>query len=179
VNCIKERPGTRQEARVSTLQTIRNALANSKRSDALHSFAIALLPFFEPDKELVKRLESLSFSMTMADAYVKGIEPHKFFGALAFYCLKVGFKFRDELDLGLKELASKFEGSSGIVTMVSDSGLNAIQIAIHKWLPNVGKTTVTATRAKMMAEDVINMMFVEYARENDDGFKVYLLDGRI
>lgn len=168
---VKERPGTRQEGRASTWQTIRNAVRNNKRAEALHSFGISLLPFFNPDKDAIKALESLSFNIVTPDKYVEGIGPYKIFWALAFYCDRLDFKFRDELGVGIKDMATQFEQSSGIITSADDAAIDAIQTSIRKWQPNIGKGTITIERAKKMAEDVVNMMYVEYARENDDNLQ--------
>jgi hypothetical protein len=170
VNAIKETRGTRQEARVSNWQTIRNAVANDKRADALHSFVIALLPFIVSDE--AKSLESMTFSPMTQNAYVEGMKSHKVTWALAFYCVEVGFKFRDQLDEKLRELARKFESLNGTLSPATDAGVAAIQTAIEKWRPTSVTKTVTPERARRMARDVINILFVEYAREIEPSFAV-------
>jgi hypothetical protein len=170
VNAIKESRGTRQEARVPNWQTIRSAVANDKRADALYSFAIALLPFVVPDKA-TRALESMTFSPMAPNIYAEGMESYKVFWALAFYCVEMGFKFRERLDEKLRKLARKFESFDGVLTPATDTGVGAIQTAIERWRPTTGTQTVTSERARKMAQDVVNMLFVEYARESDPSFK--------
>jgi hypothetical protein len=133
---------------------------------AIVSFTIALLPFFDPDPADIRKYESINIGMVTDDTpkYLAVLEKEKAFRSLAWYCLVVKMDFRTPtLSDGLKEMAKKFatEPSS---SMGIETSMRGIFHAIESWRPFVKETQVSKETAEAMAQHVVNMLLVEYAR---------------
>ena len=101
---MKENPGKCQESRVSAYATIKAAVKNhEKRTIVLHSFVIALLPFFNPTREQKTKYETHRFALAGdVKEYLAVYDVNKMSSALAYYAQASGFQFRVEPHCGAR-----------------------------------------------------------------------------
>jgi len=160
---------------VSTYATIKAAVKNhEKRTIALHSFVIALLPFFNPTLEQKTKYETHGFALAGdVKEYLAVYDVDKVWSALAYYAQVIGFQFRAELHVGLSGLALQFYESQKMVTEGHASAMLPIEVAIKKWRPVVRGKQVEQFVVSEMAAKVCNVLLVEYARTYDIEFEVF------
>lgn len=144
-----------------------------KASIAIVSFSIALLPFFDPISNDVGQYDKTIFSSAPIDTehYLEVISKDRVFQALAWYTIAVGMAFRSEaLATGLQTMAKSFV-TDGYAASGTEISLRGIHTAIANWRPEVKGKRITKEKAEKMATNVVNMLVVEYARE-DEKFEV-------
>jgi hypothetical protein len=140
---------------------------------AIVSFTIALLPFFDPIEADIKKYETTHFGNNDKETsdYLEVFAKDRVFRSLAWYCLTVGMSFRNPTLLhGLTKMAKAFAtepaGDPGVET-----SLRGIHHAITSWRPFVNGKQISKATVGNMAQAVVNMLLVEYAR-NDPAFDV-------
>lgn len=161
------------DKRPSVLATIGSACPSPKAQTAIVSFTVALLPFFDPIEVEIKKYESVTFGPNAAEttSYVDTFAKDRVFRSLAWYCLTVGMSFRTStLSHGLTKMAETFAMEQTSDARI-ESTLRGIHHSIASWRPFVQGKQIPKETAVNMAQSVVNMLLVEYARE-DVAFEV-------
>lgn len=139
----------------------------------LLSFSIELLPFFDPISDDLGQYDKAVYSAapTETQPYLKVISKDRVFQALAWYTIAVGMAFRSAaLETGLRQMAHMFK-TEQYSTLGTEISLRGIHHAIANWRPEVKGKCIAKDKAERMATDVVNILVVEYARQ-DDRFEV-------
>jgi hypothetical protein len=170
---VKEAKGTMQWSRIDVFDVIRGAVTSNQKAYAIYSLGVSLLPFFHATKGLLK----VSFNASETKEYIASLKQFKIFGVIAYYVKALGFKFRsDTLKAGLEVLAQEFETSEDPLDLASDCKMQSIIQAIRNWTPVIKDKKIGREVAEKWGEKIIDLLMVEYAREGDSGFKVWIGD---
>ena len=157
-------------------RTIKSACPTTHICNALHSFAIALLPFFNPTSNEVTDFEQAAMSTANVSSYLNHFRLSSVFWALAYYALSVGFRVQPEIEEGLKEIAQMFIDVKGYDDDTLEESLRPVYQANCKGKPskiNAPKKDLTTFR-KRLAGDIVNLIYVEFGRKFNKDFKVIL-----
>jgi hypothetical protein len=165
------------DRRPAILTNLNKACPSPKSCTALVSFTIALLPFFDPKNETdIKAYEASVFGHSQKEIqdYLRPYSTSKIFQALAWYTFAIGMSYRSKtLKDELSKMASKFSTNQTKDDSV-ESSLRAIHTAIENWRPVIDKRQLKKDETRKMADDVIGLLLVEYAKKNPE-FRVPII----
>jgi hypothetical protein len=166
VTSVKEPKGTRGINRVDICNEIRKGVNTKAQTDAIVSFAVNLLPFFQPDPAII----STTFSLTQCGDYLRTIRSNKTFSALCYYLKAMDFEFKSELKEELERMGREFAVSKDPLHLNNDPGLNTIISSIRNWRPTRGAVKVNSNT---LAEQLEPVILIACAKNLSAEFEVF------
>jgi len=110
------------------------------------------------------------------DSYLSPFKGQRVFNALAYYVLTVGFKVQPQLVEGLKEMAASFLNNDPNDDDELEDFLTPVRSAISKIKPlkiTGHKPKEVSDFANSLADNVVNLISVEFARKFDPNYQVF------
>ena len=152
---VKEAHGTRNANRHDVCNEILKGVNNEHQTNAIVSFAIALLPFLNPDKALF----NFQLSATKIKEYLRTIRNNTCFHAMAWYLGAINFQFKAGFADELKAMAVDFDYSVDPFELNKEAGLEAIGSATRSFKPSVGAKKVQSNEIASTIENVATILF--------------------
>jgi hypothetical protein len=141
---------------------------NARAACAITSFAVNLLPFFKPGKDLH------GAEFCGEGTYIDVVSKHPVFHAMAWYLDSIGYRVNSEFKPHFKEMVQKFVQSNDPIYFSADPYLEAIDSALTAWKPSGGNRSLKSKEATKAKDKVMDFMYITYAMEIDPEFKVVL-----
>jgi hypothetical protein len=161
---------------------IYQAAPDNRTGNGLYSLAIALLPFFKPNKAVRDRLDKHDI-LTGASAiteYFELIADHVVFSVLAHYVVTTKFKLNARLQKHVEGLAKKFGKRTEPVEMAHSSAVSDLESALAKFRPSIKRqgddddfVQIESNKAAYFAKELLNVALVNVAKQNSTVYKVY------
>jgi hypothetical protein len=158
IKSVKEKQGKSMKNRVDVYDVLWEALGKSvKKTTAVFSFAIYLLPFFSSTPQL------LDANYDDIEDYAGCVSKDPCLNTMAAFLRlpEINFTVDDPFQETFNSMAESFETGSTSIGAKNDKGLNNIITALSKWTPNMPPNSRLGESTQMIQKliDIITIYF--------------------